>query len=192
MIELPTADVGLPAVERRAAAMEVRASGRRLVGIAATFWTVATIGARVKEQIAAGAFEASLAGGNDVLALVDHDPTKVIGRTRSGTLRLLQNSHGLAFEIDLPETSAANDVLALATRGDLGGMSFGFIVPPGGESWQGELRTLHKIDLREISVVSAWPAYEGTQVSLRTAAGLAEREARRRRLVIAEAGAWAR
>lgn len=184
-------DVMRPAVERRAAAMEVRASGRRLVGIAATFWTVATIGSRAKEQIAAGAFADSLSDGNDVLALVDHDPAKVIGRTRSGTLRLLQNSHGLAFEIDLPETSAANDVLALATRGDLGGMSFGFIVPPGGESWQGELRTLHKIDLREISVVSAWPAYDGTQVSLRTAAGIAEREARRRRLVIAEAGAWA-
>jgi HK97 family phage prohead protease len=181
-----------PTVERRAAAMEVRASGRRLVGIAATFWTVATIGARAKEQIAAGAFADSLSDGNDVLALVDHDPAKVIGRTRSGTLRLLQNSHGLTFEIDLPETSAANDVLALATRGDLGGMSFGFIVPPGGESWQGELRTLHKVNLREISVVSAWPAYEGTQVSLRTAEGIAEREARRRRLVIAEAGVWAR
>jgi HK97 family phage prohead protease len=181
-----------PAVERRAAAVEVRTSGRRLVGTAATFWNVASIGARAKEQIAEGAFAASLADGRDILALVDHDPAKVIGRTRSGTLRLLQKSHGLEFEIDLPDTSAANDVLALATRGDLGGMSFGFIVPPGGETWQGELRTLHKIDLREISVVSAWPAYEGTQVSLRAAAGLGEREARRRRLAIAEASIWAR
>jgi HK97 family phage prohead protease len=172
--------------------MEVRTSGRRLVGLAATYWTVASIGQRAKEQIAQGAFAGSLADGNDILALVDHDPTKVIGRTRPNTLRLSQDSRGLAFEIDLPETSAANDVLALAARGDLGGMSFGFIVPPGGETWQGELRTLHKIDLREISVVSAWPAYDGTEVSLRAAAGLATSEARRRRLVMAEVGAWAR
>lgn len=172
--------------------MEVRTSGRRLVGLAATYWTVASIGQRAKEQIAQGAFAGSLADGNDILALVDHDPTKVIGRTRSNTLRLSQDSRGLAFEIDLPETSAANDVLALAARGDLGGMSFGFIVPPGGETWQGELRTLHKIDLREISVVTAWPAYDGTEVSLRAAAGLATSEARRRRLVMAEVGAWAR
>jgi hypothetical protein len=179
-----------PEVERRAAALEVRASGRRLVGVAATFGTVAIIGAKAKEQIAPGAFAASLVDGNDILALVDHDPAKVIGRTRSKTLRLFQDNRGLAFEIDLPETSAANDVLALAARGDLGGMSFGFVVPPGGETWQGELRTLHRIDLREISVVSAWPAYQGTQVSLRAAAGLAEREARRRALAIAEARIW--
>lgn len=190
MIELPTV-VGGPTVERRAAAVEVRASGRRLVGRAATYWTVASIGKRAKEQIAQGAFAGSLADGNDILALVDHDPAKVIGRTRSNTLRLSQDSRGLAFEIDLPETTAANDVLALAARGDLGGMSFGFIVPPGGETWQGELRTLHKVDLREISVVSAWPAYDGTHVSLR-AMGLADDEARRRRLIMAEVGAWAR
>lgn len=174
-------------VERRAAALEVRASGRRLAGYAATFGSVAEIG-RVRETIAPGAFAASLAG--DVLALLDHDPGKVLGRTRSGSLRLSEDGRGLAFELELPDTQAGSDVLALATRGDLGGMSFGFTVPAGGEAWQGEQRTLKRVQLHEISVVSAWPAYPDTSLALRAMAGLHERERRRRVLVLAGAGAW--
>jgi HK97 family phage prohead protease len=181
-----------PIIERRDLDIEVRAAGRRLVGYAATFGTIAKIGRRATESIAPGAFRTSLGDVADILALVDHDPAKVIGRTRSKTLRLSQDSRGLSFEIDLPDTTAANDVLALATRGDLGGMSFGFTVPPGGESWNGERRTLNLVELREISVVSAWPAYEGTEVSLRAAEGVQEREERRRRLAMAEVGAWPR
>jgi HK97 family phage prohead protease len=181
-----------PILERRALDIEVRASGRRLVGYAATFGTIAKIGRNATESIAPGAFRNALAEAADILALVDHDPAKVIGRTRSKTLRLSQDNRGLSFEIDLPDTGPANDVLALATRGDLGGMSFGFTVPPGGESWNGERRTLNLVDLREISVVSAWPAYDGTEVSLRTAEGLQEREVRRRRLIMAEVGTWRR
>ncbi len=59
-------------------------------------------------------------------------------------------------------------MLALAERGDLGGMSFGFMVPKGGEEWDGEKRTLLKVDLKEISVVPAWPAYPDTSLALRS------------------------
>jgi HK97 family phage prohead protease len=172
------------AVERRASALEVRASGgRRLAGYAATFGSEARIG-RVRETIAPGAFAGGLAG--DVLALLDHDPGKVLGRTRSGSLKLLEDSKGLAFELELPDTQAGADVLALATRGDLGGMSFGFTVKPGGETWQGERRTLQKVQLHEISVVSAWPAYPDTSLALRAMPGLIDRERRQRALILAE------
>ena len=174
----------LPApVERRAAVLEVRASGRRLVGYAATFGAEAQLG-RVRETIAPGAFAGSLSG--DILALLDHDPSKVLGRTRSGSLKLHEDAKGLAFDLDLPDTQAGADVLALAQRGDLGGMSFGFTVPAGGESWAGERRTLNCLDLREISVVSAWPAYPDTSLALRTMPGLIDRERRQRALVLAE------
>ena len=175
-------------VERRAAALEVRASGRRLAGYAATFGSEAKLG-RVRETIAPGAFAASLSG--DVLALLDHDAGKVLGRTRSGTLRLSEDAKGLAFEIDLPETQAGADVLALATRGDLGGMSFGFSVPAGGEHWAGERRTLKRVELREISVVSAWPAYPDTSLALRAMPSFSERARRARVLSIWEASTWA-
>ena len=170
-------------IERRTAAFEVRASGRRLEGYAAVFGSEARIG-RVRETIAPGAFSGGLCG--DVLALLDHDAGKVLGRTRSGTLRLSEDSKGLAFSLDLPETQAGADVLALATRGDLGGMSFGFTIADGGEAWAGEQRTLKRVNLHEISVVSAWPAYPDTSIALRAMPGLIDRERRQRALVLAE------
>ncbi|WP_414901290.1 HK97 family phage prohead protease [Sphingomonas flavalba] len=169
-------------MERRAFA-EVRTAGRRIEGYAAVFGSMANIGS-YHERIAPGAFRAALAG--DVLAMLDHDPGKVLGRTRSGTLRLSEDSRGLAFSLDLPDTQAGRDVLALGERGDLGGMSFGFTVPEGGESWQGSTRTLRTVALREISVVSAWPAYPDTEIALRAAGAGQERARRRRRLIMAE------
>lgn len=155
-------------MERRALQIEIRAARdnpRRLEGYAATFGTEARV-ADFVETIRAGAFSATLASGADVLALIDHDPTRVIGRTRSGTLRLSEDTRGLAFSIDLPDTQAARDVLALAERGDVGGMSFGFKAT--GENWSGKRRELRAVELREISVVSAWPAYTNTTVEARS------------------------
>lgn len=156
-------------IERRSALIELRAAGRRLEGYAATFGTEARI-ADFAETIAPGAFSASLATGGDILALVDHHPTRLLARTRSGSLRLSEDSKGLAFEIDAPDTQPGRDVLALAERGDLGGMSFAFTVPPGGDRWEGRKRELRAVNLREISVVSSWPAYAGTSVQARSAA----------------------
>jgi hypothetical protein len=176
-------------VERRAAAIEVRASGRRLVGYAAVFNQPTSI-ANFRERVAPGAFAASLAAGADILALVDHDAGRLLGRTRNRTLRLAEDARGLAFELDLPETSLGADILALASRGDIGGMSFGFQVPRGGDQWRGAERTLNQVELREISIIQAMPAYEGTEVAVRTAAGIADRERRARALKLAEAAAW--
>jgi HK97 family phage prohead protease len=155
----------MPTLERRTAA-EVRPDGRRLVGYAATFGTEARISG-FTETIRPGAFRSSLLSGADVLALVDHDPTKVLARTKTGTLTLSEDAKGLAFAVDLPDTQAGRDVLALAKRGDLGGMSFGFRVVD--EHWPvRDRRELRAVDLHEISVVSAWPAYGGTSVDLRS------------------------
>lgn len=151
--------------ERRALAVELRNKGRKLIGYAATFNTETRITDTWRESIAPGAFAASLASGRDVLALVDHDSTRVLGRTRSGSLRLSEDSRGLAFEIDLPDTQPGRDVLALAERGDLGGMSFGFIARD--EHRDGDRRELRAVELLEVSVVSAWPAYPATVVQAR-------------------------
>ncbi len=163
---------------RRAA--ELRAAGRQLVGYAATFGTRAAIGA-FTETIRAGAFRASLAApGRDVLALVDHDPGRLLARTSSGTLRLSEDARGLAFSLDVPDTQLGRDVLELAQRGDIGGMSFGFRVQD--EAWpaKGE-RELRAVDLVEISVVHAWPAYAQTSVAARAKAAGADLVRRRRR-----------
>jgi len=159
-----------PQIERRTAA-ECRAAdgGRRLVGRAAVFNATADIGP-FRERIAPGAFSRALAEGRDVVALVDHEPGALLARTRTGTLRLSEDDRGLAFELDVPDTTLGRDVVALADRGDLGGASFGFLVPEGGERFSGGVRELTEIDLREISVVHAWPAYAATSVAARAAA----------------------
>lgn len=175
-------------MERRGfAEIRTAGAGRRLEGYAATFGTEARMAGFV-ETIAPGAFREALAG--DVLALLDHNNGQVLGRTSSGTLRLTEDRHGLAFSLDLPETQAGRDVAELAKRGDLGGMSFGFLVPKDGDVWEGDRRTLRKIDLREISVVSSWPAYDGTTVALRSRNRCNEAFRRRRALILAEARTW--
>lgn len=166
-------------LELRAAA-ELRAAGRRLEGHAAVFNSPAPIGA-FTETIRAGAFRASLATpGRDVLALVDHDPGRLLARTSSGTLRLQEDGKGLAFSLDVPDTQLGHDVLALAQRGDLGGCSFGFRVQD--EAWPAaDRRELRAVELVEISIVHAWPAYAQTtvQARARSRAGDAVRARRR-------------
>ncbi len=153
-------------LENRSFVSEIRAQGRRLQGYAATFGIEARIGGRFTETIAQGAFSQSLSDAKDILALVDHDPSKVLARTRSGTLVLNEDATGLAFDIQVPDTQAGRDILALASRGDLGGMSFGFQALD--EEINGDHRVLRNVILHEISVVSAWPAYEGTSISARS------------------------
>lgn len=155
-------------IERRAVAVSFDAAKpRTLFGYAAVFGQKANIGG-FNEVIEAGAFRRSLASGKDILCQVDHDSSAVLGRTSSGTLRLTEDSRGLRFELDVPETTKGRDIVELAKRGDLGGMSFGFFVPEGGEKWEGNTRILSDVELVEISVVQSFPAYSGTSVDVRS------------------------
>jgi uncharacterized protein len=151
-------------MEKRAI-FELRAEGSSLVGHAAVFNQTTDLG-YCSESISPGAFSDSLQR-NDIVGLLDHDPSKLLGRTKSGSLILKEDTKGLAFSLSLPDTSTGRDVLALAERGDLGGCSVGFFVQA--ERWEANHRTLDKVDLREISIVSSWPAYAGTTVKPRGA-----------------------
>jgi HK97 family phage prohead protease len=152
--------------ERRIAA-EYRAAGRRLEGYAAVFGQAAKIGG-FSETIQPGAFSRSLKSGADILALVDHDKARLLGRTSSGTLRLSEDSRGLAFSLDVPDTALGRDMLALAERRDLGGMSFSFFAKR--DSWPAaDRRVLQDLELIEVSIVQAHPAYVGTSISARSA-----------------------
>ena len=154
---------------------EVRATdkGRTIGGYAAVFGSTADIGDSFREIIAPGAFASALS--QDVRALIDHDSGRVIGRTTAGTLRLAQDATGLAVEIDLPDTSDGRDLATLIERGDVSGMSFGFIVTK--QTWDetGDIptRTIEAVDLREVSVV-AFPAYDDTSIALRSLEGVRE------------------
>jgi HK97 family phage prohead protease len=157
------------------AATEIRTTGRTLYGIAAPFNRPADIGGAFRETIMPGAFTAALAGSPDILALADHRPDALLGRTRSGSLRLTETAAGLEYAIDLPATSLGNDTLALAQRGDLSGMSFAFTA--NREAWPtARSRQLHAVTLHEVSIVSAHPAYPDTTIALRARGRLADPE----------------
>jgi HK97 family phage prohead protease len=154
-------------MERRFAT-ELRTDGRTLIGHAAVWDTPARIENRFTETVRRGAFRASLAAGDDVACLVDHDAGRLLGRTSSGTLKLHEDEHGLAFAVSMPQTSLADDVLELARRGDLGGCSFGFTVPAGGDAWPAsDRRELRSVHLSEVSIVHFRPAYPQTSVAVR-------------------------
>lgn len=160
------------------AATELRAAGRKLAGYAAVFGAAAKVGG-FTESIMHGAFRAALAGKGDILALVDHDPGRLLARTGSGTLRLSEDAKGLAFELDVPDTGLGRDILALAERRDLGGMSFAFRVMD--EAWPArDRRELRAVDLLEVSVVQAFPAYAATSVEARHRGALSGAATRRR------------
>ena len=142
-----------------------KVEGRQLIGVAAPYGAETRIN-DFREVIAAGAFTRTLAEQRDILALADHDPAKVLGRTKSGTLALRETAQGLEYTLTLPDTSVGNDIRELAHRGDIGGVSMGFRAVR--DSWSGDLRTLHEVELHEISIVSAHPAYADTTVTLRS------------------------
>ncbi len=164
-------------VETRRAELrfEAGAAGgsRRLAGRAEVYNVMTDVG-RFRERIAPNAFAGTLSGSGgegaaDVLALLDHDASKVLGRTKAGTLRLADSATALNFEIDAPDTGAGRDAMALAMRGDLGGASIGFIVEEERveKDDAGDVRVIVRAELLEISVVSAWPAYADTSVEAR-------------------------
>lgn len=150
-------------VEKRAADDK-----RTLGGYAAVFNSDTTIGDYFIERIAPGAFSKSIASG-DVRALVDHNMGRVIGRTKSGTLRLVEDERGLMAEIDVPDTTDGNDLWTLVERGDVSGMSFGFRVTKQDWDETGDMpiRTIHEVELFEVSAV-AWPAYDDTTLAKRS------------------------
>lgn len=156
--------------KRIAQKVELRAdeSGTKtLIGYAAVFNSATDIGGYFTEQIAPGAFAETIRG--DVRCLFNHQSGNVLGRTKSGTLRLSEDSHGLRFEVDLPDTVLGKDVGTLVGRGDISGCSFDFRALK--QSWDDTVdppkRTLEKVDISEISIVT-FPAYADTTVGVRS------------------------
>ncbi|MCF5992499.1 HK97 family phage prohead protease, partial [Xanthomonas perforans] len=134
-------------IERRFAT-GATVEGRQLIGLAAPFGTETRI-ADFRELIAPGAFTRTLAENKDILALADHAPDKVLGRTKSGTLALRQTDKGLEYSLTLPDTSTGNDIRTLAKRGDLGGVSMGFVATR--DSWDGDRGTRQGVEVSEVS-----------------------------------------
>ena len=173
-------------VEHRSRATELRATdGRKLIGYAATWSGVAKLPG-FTETIRPGAFASTLASGADVMAIVDHDDSRLLARRSAGTLSLVEDERGLAFTISVPNTQLGNDTLEMVKRGDYTSMSFGFSVAPSGQVWNQtrSQRTLTSVTLAEISILTGKaPAYNATSIEAR-AMQAAHDAAQQRRLFV--------
>lgn len=161
-------------IEHRAfalAGIEIRAGDGeppKIVGHAAVFNSLSEDLGYYREKIAPGAFAKTIKEA-DVRALWNHDPNYVLGRTKSGTLKLAEDEKGLAVEITPPDTQWAHDLMETMRRGDVDQMSFGFQVVK--EEWEGDannpVRVLKEVRLFDVSPVT-FPAYPATDVQVRS------------------------
>jgi len=111
------------------------------------------------EQIEAGAFDNVM--NDDVRAYYNHDENRLLGRVSSGTLRISTDKKGLYYEVDLPNTTYANDLIELMKRGDVNQSSFAFLIEK--DRWEQRNGTTYRViekvsRLFDVSPV-AQPAY---------------------------------
>lgn len=137
-------------------------------GYFAVFDSVYQIAPDMSESIAVGAFDNTLSG--DIRALINHDTTLVLGRTKANTLQLRTDSHGLWGHIDInPNDSDAMNLYNRVQRGDVDQCSIGFDIlneetdfhEDGSVHW-----TIKEVRLYEVSPCT-FPAYEETHIAAR-------------------------
>lgn len=122
----------------------------------------------LSESIAPGAFDNTLSG--DIRALINHDTTLVLGRTKANTLQLRTDAHGLWGSIDInPKDVDAMNLYERVKRRDVDQCSIGFDIlkeetefrDDGSIHW-----TIKEVELFEVSACT-FPAYEETNISAR-------------------------
>lgn len=156
-------------LERRclkAAEFRVDEKEPKITGYAAVFNTWTDINGWFRESIRPGAF-AKTVMENDIRALWNHDANYVLGRNKAGSLKLREDSTGLAVEIDPVPAQWANDLLVSMRRGDVNQMSFGFSVNKQEVDYEKDERVLVDVTLYDVSIVT-YPAYPQTTAQVRS------------------------
>lgn len=146
---------------------------RRVTFYAAVFDTETVINERdqagqlvsYREIIRPGAFAASLAAGDEVLATIDHDPARTWARRSDGTLVVQEDPHGLFCSAWVPDGEFGDRILADVEAGRLDGCSFMFL--PQQDRRAGQLVERLAVRLADVCLTGS-PAYPGTEVHLRT------------------------
>jgi uncharacterized protein len=148
---------------------ETTLKGRKLGGYAAVYDQTTDLGWMGKERMARGSLDRAMKT-SDTRSLYNHDVNQVLGRLSAGTLRLGSDTHGLEYEVDLPDTTYANDLAVLVERGDITGASFAFV--PDLSTWDSKAETRTHTDVAEGGLIDVspvtFPAYEGASTEARS------------------------
>jgi len=158
--------------QRGVAKIETREDGKQhCVGYSAVFYRADVDGTQFKlwdnvyERIMPGAFDEI--AKDDVRALFNHNASFILGRNVSGTLKLDVDDVGLRYDITLPDTQTARDLIEVVNRGDVSGSSFAFIAVA--DRWTRETVNEVEREVREVLTVRTmdvgpvtYPAYTAT------------------------------
>ena len=175
-MEIERRDISFAEAPEAELMIETRASGQTaIVGYAAVYNRLSLDLGGFREMILPGAFDKVLSrqrGKQDVIAVFNHDPNILLGRTSSGTLELSSDDKGLKYSVTPPAERA--DIISLILRKDLRGSSFAFTVSKDSESFSsdanGAVRSIREVSgLYDVGPVVN-PAYSSstTGVSMRS------------------------
>lgn len=150
---------------------EFRSEGAKLTasGVAMRYGAKSKpIAGKFREEFGAGAFTKTLAE-QDIHSHNEH-LGPYLARTGAGTLRLLDSRSELAYEIDLPDTTAGRDAAVLLERGDIRGASIGFRSIPASVKWAVDtdgmaLRSINEARLGRVDLTVA-PYYDDSTAEL--------------------------
>lgn len=142
---------------------------KRIEGYFAVFNSNYEIWDGMTESIAPGAFDSSIS--DDIRALVNHDTTLVLGRTKAHTLELRADERGLWGSVVInPNDADAMNLYSRVQRGDVDGCSIGFSILKQTTDYRedGTVHfTIEDVKLYEVSACT-FPAYEETNISARS------------------------
>jgi HK97 family phage prohead protease len=137
-------------------------------------------GGRVfREIIRPGAFSKTLSEAPDVSLRYQHKLDQLpLARTKSGTLELSEDGHGLRAKALLPDNEWGRPVRDAIARGDISGMSFRFtaVLDKWTRAETGSERELLEVRLGPEVSITDYPAYPDTSVSVRHLAEVADED----------------
>lgn len=106
-----------------------------------------------------------------VQLIYGHEHNSILARADSENLTLKVDDSGLFFVATLADTTVANNVYEDILAGNLKGMSFGFTIPKGGDSWvrdgSGIVHVVNQIGVLGELTVTPNPAYAETTVQIK-------------------------
>lgn len=125
---------------------------------------------RFVEKILPNVFKKAIARATNIDVLLNHDESRKLADTQSGTAKIVEDNVGLRATVEITDA----EVIEKARAGKLRGWSFGFSEPVDETSTNQKTGILERIisslTLHEVSIIDdrAMPAYFGTSIETRS------------------------
>lgn len=154
---------------------EIRAAddGMVIEGYPIVYESETEIAGFFRERIERGAATDALKTSDEIL-LFNHDSNYPLARRSNGTLKAIEDEHGVKIKADLSGSARGREAHEMIKNGLITKMSFAFTVQE--ESWEAK-QDKHELDLRVIKRFDqimdyspvTYPAYQATEVMARSA-----------------------